>query len=184
MFKHLTLAFCAASLFTGCVITTGDTTDTFGTETTANTVPETEGTGTTADQPTTGGTSAATESAEGTTVEPETTAPTTGAATEPATETTAETGGTTGTPPLYGNCGWFESDVSYYACVDEGAVAGLEDPMGQFPIACPDGLAAGDPCTEDTPIPSVGCCSADGHNFFCDFDTNPDMPVLFDLDCG
>lgn len=178
MFKHLTLAFCAGALFTGCVITTGDSTDTFETDT--GNVPQTD-TGTTADVVTTGGTSAATETAEGTTAEPETTAPTTG---EPATETTAETGNTTGTPPLYGMCGWFESDVSYYACVEDGGVAAAEDPLMENAIACPEGAAAGDPCTvEEGPVTGVGCCTADGHLLFCD-DTNPDMPVVFDQDCG
>jgi len=181
MFKHLTLVLCAGTLFTGCVITTGDTTDTFDTETTNNTVPETEGTGTTADDPT-GGTTAgeATESAEGTTVAPETTAPTTG---EPATETTAETGNTTGTTPLYGMCGWFEDAISYYACVADGGVAGVEDPLMENPIACPDGAAGGDPCTaEDGPVNSVGCCTADGRLLFCDDEVDP--PVVFEQDCG
>lgn len=180
MFKHLTLAFCAGTLFTGCVITTGDTDATLGdSDNNSNSTPQTGGN---TEVLTGGDTTAepATESAEaGTTAETPTSEPTS----EPITTSTDPSGTTGGA--LYGNCGWKESDISYYSCTDEeGTVPGLEDPMGMYPIMCPEGLVAGDPCVDDMPVSGVGCCTPEGHLFFCDADTNPDMPVIFEQDCG
>lgn len=183
MFKHLTLAFCAGALFTGCVITTGDTTDTLSdSDSNSNTVPMTGG-GTTSDVVTTGDSAVGTTgdpSASGTTGETPTTGePGTAATSDPtATETATDP---TATGNVGGGCGWLEADVSYYACEADGGVPGAVDPMGTYPLACPDGLVAGDPCPEEgDPVTDVGCCTADNHAFFCDFDSN----TLFDQDCS
>lgn len=55
-------------------------------------------------------------------------------------------------------CGW-DARNGYYACGFEG-----EDPGGQIPIACPEGLVEGDPCGE---VPGQGCCDGSGNNWYC-----------------
>ena len=60
-------------------------------------------------------------------------------------------------------CGWGRTGVADpaegYICDGNG-----EDPNGQYPIACPEGLVVGDPCGMVT---GVGCCDANGDNWYC-----------------
>ena len=68
----------------------------------------------------------------------------------------------------YGMCGWF-ADGGYYACAIDGAMAGVADPNGTFPIDCPDPLPVeGDKCDEMGPVTGQGCCLPDGTNYYCD----------------
>lgn len=191
MFKRLTLTFCATALFTGCVITTGDTTDTFTDTTNVTLTGETGDTGATVDEPTQGttlvsGTEGATDSATsdgltttGTTAETPTTDATdsgTTVNTSVGSDTETDTGGV-----LYGNCGWF-AEEKYYSC---DGVPGEVDPDGISPIACPDGLVNEAACDDESgPVKSEGCCTPEGVLFFCDTLTDPDAPKIYEQDCG
>lgn len=170
MFKPLTCAVFAGALLPGCVLTTGDTdTDSNsgpntstdpGTSTDPQTSTDPATTDGTTDSPTTGGT---TEDVP--TSEPPMTSTSSPETTDAETET--DTVGMTTGVGGYGMCGW--NDVAkYYDCAEGGGVPGLEDPAGIDPIACPDGLVAGEKCTEDGPIDSIGCCMPNGDLFFCD----------------
>lgn len=67
----------------------------------------------------------------------------------------------------YGQCGWSDQN-QYYDCADAGGVPGAEDPNGQDPIACPDGLMEGAPCDEQGgPVKNVGCCAPGGTLYYC-----------------
>lgn len=69
--------------------------------------------------------------------------------------TTNETGGD------YGNCGWDDTN-NYYACGFQG-----EDPDGVSSIDCPALPQEGDPCTDNSPVNGVGCCTPGGDNYYC-----------------
>jgi hypothetical protein len=90
---------------------------------------------------------------------------TTDATTDETTDETTETG----EPAL---CGW-NARSAFYECGFEGA-----EPEGNFPIECPDGLAAGDPC-QTSGLTGEGCCDANGDNWYC-----TDGGVVFFNACG
>lgn len=73
-------------------------------------------------------------------------------------QTTGDTGGGD-----HGNCGW-DAANKWYGCT---GVPGLEDPDGISPIDCPGDPQVGDACSEDGPISGVGCCLANGDNYYC-----------------
>jgi hypothetical protein len=186
-FKHLTLAFCAASLFTGCVITDGETAD----NTNSNTQPNTEtsltdvGTtlGTTTDNPTgdgtdtSVGTTALTTTTDTSTTDAPTTAPTTDGTTDATTDATTDGTTTNTTGPFEPGCGWAVRG-NYYACAPEGE-PGLEDPDMIDPIACKGNLMADEPCSDmDGPVNSIGCCTPEGVLYFCDAGS------IFEQDCN
>lgn len=190
MFKHFTFALCAGALFTGCILSTGDTdTDTDTNNDTTNTPVDTTAgdttvVGTTADEPTsstttteTSGTTADEPTTSGTTADEPTTSETstTTTATEGTTGTTTEN--TTGTV-LYGNCGWYQDVESYYACEQDGGVPGAIDPMGE-PILCNPGLVAGEACSDDGPVGNLGCCTEEGILFYCGQSSK-----IIEQDCG
>ncbi|HEY0138630.1 MAG TPA: hypothetical protein VGB85_31315, partial [Nannocystis sp.] len=161
--------------------TSGTTTDapttanpTTGTTTDGTTNPTS---GTTGDAPTTGVTTG-----EATTIGTMTSDGTTGGTTSDDTDGTTQ--GTLDTETtgggLYGNCGW--NVVGYYACVDKGGVAGTEDPLMKDEIACPQNIMEGAACNDMGMggIGSVGCCTPEGVNFFCDVE---DTKKVFRDDC-
>ncbi|MBK9753119.1 MAG: hypothetical protein IPO88_06360 [Nannocystis sp.] len=173
MLKQLTLAVLAAGLLPACIITDGTTTSNTESSTGSATEPGTTSTasGTTTDSgnPTDSG---ATDSVSGTTTDvPTTDSPTTESPSSSATTdntTTATTDNTTGGASEYGKCGWYATD-KYYACEPDGGAPGVEDPEGISPIACPDGLVAGEKCDEETgPVKGVGCCTPEGKLYYCD----------------
>lgn len=166
-FATITALFTFAALAPACIITSGDdqasdtatTTATGSTGTTGGTASTggTATTGTGTDTGTATGT-ASTGTATGTD-----TAGTTAGTTMAETSTTGETstaGTTEGTTGPAAMCGWDDGN-GYYECGFEG-----EDPGGENPIACPDGLVEGDPC-ETTGLTGQGCCDADGNNWYC-----------------
>jgi len=158
--------------------TTGTTTDgpttanpTTGTTGEATTSPTS---GTTGEEPTTGVTTTGATTI-GTMTEATTEATTIGTMTEGTTggDTESTTQGTIGTDTdtdggLYGNCGW--NVVGFYACADMGGVPGAEDPMMTDPIACPPNVMEGAACNDMGMggVGSVGCCTPEGVNYFCD----------------
>lgn len=77
-------------------------------------------------------------------------------------------GGTTNdTGPVgeWGNCGWDDLG-EYYGCLD---VAGAPDPNGTYPIDCPLNLPqVGDACNRNSEVNGIGCCTANGDNYYCD----------------
>jgi hypothetical protein len=198
MLKHLTIAFSAA-LLSACTIVSDDT-DGNSNSNSATDTNNTSGattSGTTTDAPTTANpttgttTDATTSPTTGTTTDaPTTDAPTTEATTIGTMTTDGTTGGTTGDDTdgttqgtigtdtettgggLYGNCGW--NVVGYYACADKGGVPGSEDPLMKDPIECPQDLKEGAACNDMGMggIGSVGCCTPEGVNFFCDIEGN------------
>lgn len=191
MFKHFTFALCAGALFTGCVLSTGDTdTDNNDTTNTPNdtTAGDTTVVGTTADEPTSSTTTAETNgttfddlTTSGTTAdEPTTSVTSTTTATEGTTDATtdATTENTTGTV-LYGNCGWYQDVESYYACEQDGGVPGAIDPMGEAPILCNPGLVAGEACSDDGPVDNLGCCTEEGVLYYCGQSSK-----IIEQDCG
>ncbi|KIG14158.1 hypothetical protein DB30_07084 [Enhygromyxa salina] len=59
------------------------------------------------------------------------------------------------------SCGWLEAEM-YYGCGGVG-----EDPGGA-PMGCPDGLVAGEDCESVEPaLDDLGCCDANGNNWYC-----------------
>lgn len=158
-FKMILGGALVAGSLTGCVINTGGTDTLTSFTSDSNTDNNTE-TDATAGTESTDGTSTATGTeTEGTASATEGTstteqAPTTG---EPTTSTTeGTTAGTTGG----GLCGWSVED-NYYTCNFEG-----EDPGGTNPIACPENLVEGAPCS-DSGLTGQGCCDANGDNWYC-----------------
>lgn len=90
----------------------------------------------------------------------------TSSSTESSSGTEADTSTDTGTDTESGSetagvglCGWSES-VSAYACGFEGS-----DPGGT-PLACPEGLVAGEACGDA--VSGVGCCDAEGNLWLCE----------------
>ena len=186
MLKHLTFALSAAVL-SACTIVSDDSASDGNSNTASDTNNTSGTTGTTTDgpttaNPTTGTTGEATTSpTSGTTGEEPTTGVTTTGATTIGTMTEGTTGGDTesttqgtiGTDTdtdggLYGNCGW--NVVGFYACADMGGVPGAEDPMMTDPIACPPNVMEGAACNDMGMggVGSVGCCTPEGVNYFCD----------------
>lgn len=172
MLKNLTILALAGALLPACIITTDNSTDgNSGTEGSAGTGTGTDGTGT--DGTGTDGTdSGATDGTAG-----ETTAvPTTGEPT--GTGEATGTGGTTGEPSAFGMCGWNSTD-KYYGCAAGGADPGVSDPDNIDAIGCPEGLVAGEPCSDaDGPVTNIGCCTATGANYYCSGD------VIMVEECG
>jgi len=177
MLKHLTLLSIASvlTLTTGCLITTGDTSDT-ATSTATDTDTTTEGTtagtttmGTTTMGTTTTGTasdsmtSTATDATTMGTTEDTTTAGTTSQESTSTTDGTTTEDTTTGAEP---GCGWNDDrGAQFYDCSPFGE-PGVEDPMGLDPLACPDQkLAVGEPCVD---VKELGCCDADQNLWYCD----------------
>ena len=75
--------------------------------------------------------------------------------------TTTDTTDTTDTTTSPGpSCGW-DPMSNWYDCGFEG-----EDPEGNNPIGCPEGLVEGDPCMT-TGLTDIGCCDANGDNWYC-----------------
>jgi hypothetical protein len=176
--KNLTLAACAGALLSGCIITSGDTSDTL----TEATFPQTDtGTtvegGTTVDEPTTSGTTAgsATTSSgtSSTTVDPSTTdEPTTAVTTgDPSGTTDQTTGGAVG-------CGWNDRG-NYYACAADGGTPGLEDPEMIDPIMCGEDVMGGVACMDDLPVSDIGCCTPEGVLYFC-----TEEGMVFEQNCN
>ena len=81
----------------------------------------------------------------------------------------------TDTAPAPNQCGW-DPDNGYYECGFEG-----EDPGGENPIGCPEGLVDGDLC-EVTGLTGQGCCDAEGNNWYCG-DVDGQQLVVFN-GCG
>ena len=165
MLKNFTLLTAACLLtITGCTISIGGGTD--SASDTASSSSDGSAGSTSAGGSTSGSTGGASDSVGSTSSSPtSTTSPTTTASstTEPATSTSA---GSTSGGSNYGMCGW--SEQGYYACAPDG-VPGEADPMGTFPIDCPDPLpVAGDKCDEMGPVTGQGCCLPDGTNYYCD----------------
>lgn len=185
MLKQLTLAVLAAGLLPACILTTDNTTSDSitgtGSATEAGTTGTASGTTTDSGNPTDSG---ATDSVSGTTADvPTTESPTTDSPSTSATTdntTTATTDNTTGVS-AYGKCGWY-AEMKYYTCEGGGGVPGQADPDGVSPIDCPPGLVAGDKCDEQNgPINGVGCCTAEGTNYYCD--SQGAMVIVAD-ECG
>ena len=155
--------------------TTTDTNPTSGTTTDGTTNP----TGTTTDTPTTD-TPTTDATTVGTMTTSGTTSGTTSEDTEGTTQGTLDTDTDTG-GGLYGNCGW--NVIGYYACLDKGGVPGTEDPMMLDPIACPQDIMEGAMCDDMGMggIGSVGCCTPEGVNYFCDIEGNK---KVFKDDCA
>ncbi|NVB38304.1 hypothetical protein G6O69_10715 [Pseudenhygromyxa sp. WMMC2535] len=96
------------------------------------------------------------------------------------TETDGETDGDTGTDEsdtgaIIGMCGW-DNNAGYYDCGFEGA-----DPGGTNDIECPEGLEAGALCS-DFGLSGVGCCDADGNNWYCGEEGDEEVVVLVECD--
>ncbi len=62
--------------------------------------------------------------------------------------------------PAPQNCGWDPANA-YYNCGFQGVAPG-----DGAPIACPEGLIEDDACSE-TGLTDIGCCDANGDNWFC-----------------
>jgi hypothetical protein len=188
MLKQLTIAILVGTLLPACVLTTDDTTTsvsdstssdgtTAGTSTNPTTGTSDPSDGTTTVEPTTDGTTTDTPTTDATDATTGGTVTTTTDGTTTDATTTDATTGQSG----YGQCGWFAED-KYYACAADGAVASLEDPDGISPIACADGLAEGDKCTEEEgPVKGVGCCTPEGTLYYCD---SEGANVVVKQECG
>lgn len=176
MLKNLTILVLTGALLPACIITDGSTSTDGGTGTGTGT-----GTDASAGTDSTGGTDASgTDSTDGTgSGSGDTTAtPTTGEPTSSTGTTDQGTTGTTGQGSEYGMCGWVDAQM-YYGCVDpDGATPGALDPMGA-PIDCDPAAVEGADCSDvDGPVTNLGCCAANGDNFFCD------MGKIVKVACG
>lgn len=84
------------------------------------------------------------------------------------TGTVGDTGGTSDEPTggSANLCGWNNVE-GYYSCAPDGD-PGVEDPLGEYPIACADSMvASGAACADNMPVGSIGCCAGD-QLFYCD----------------
>lgn len=185
MLKQLTLSVLAAALLPACILTPGETTTS---ESNSNTESATGTTGTTSSATdvgtgTTSTTGSATDGGTGTTDVPTTDAPTTDATTSTTEATTSTATDSTTGSSAYGQCGWV-ADQNYYACAPDGT-PGAEDPAAIDLIPCAANLAEGDKCDDDNgPVTSIGCCTPEGDNWYCDVITDPENPVIIKEACG
>ena len=186
MLKHLTLAAFAAALLPACVLTTDNTTSDPTSD--SDSASTGTGSGTTTESGTTTDSGTATDSASttdtpttdnSTTDTPTTVGTTTaGTTTTDGTTTDDNTTGQSG----FGKCGW--ADAGFYACEEDGGAPGVSDPDAVSPIACGEGIVAGEKCDGMLPVSEAGCCTPEGTLYFCDTQTDPNAPSIFEDPCG
>ncbi len=179
MLKQLTIAAFAAALLPACVLVTDDTTTSISDSSSGSGTGTGTGTGTES-----GSSSGTTDTPTGSSTDTPTGTGTSDATTSTTDATTSTTDATTGTtgPSETGKCGW--NPAKYYACDVDGGQPGVSDPDGVSPIACADGLKAGEKCDGTDPVSEAGCCTPEGTLYFCDTQTDPNAPIIFEQQCG
>ncbi len=165
------------ALSTGCIIVTGNGSDTdtdattsAGSTSSTGTDGTTDGTGTDGTTDGTGTESAsATDATSTTSSETDATVTASASASESASESASatDTDGTGTDSDTDGAlpCGWNMRE-NYYDCEGNGGVPGAEDPMMLVPYACPDQpLEVEGKCGD---VDNLGCCDAEGNLWYCD----------------